>query len=563
MPHGLSWRQALLLCSSHGRAALVPADDADEHTTSTISASFPLHERGLHGDDDHYQVAATTATAGSLHERVKPHGGDKKPHGDDTNAGDDATAGARGSASGGARIGASGACGSGGGGGGVCADGGGSDEWLSWRPAVHASLGWGGSWLAACVDGMLVAGHSRLQPGGPPGGELRAPSGAGGGSGGAPGGSGGGGSGSGVGDAPSGSGGSGGGSGGGGNFLEAPGRTLGLGGECTTSLGGGAVSRGGSGGGGDGSGRTLGLAGECMTSLGGERAVCVAAGEAGGLALDGSGRVWQLHGNFRAAHTHGSTPPRVCLDSPAGRSVEEEEGAEAGAEAAASSAVVLRMSVGPGHPAVRICAVACGARHSIAVTTCGLVFGWGWNGVGAAGLGIAVHECAHPELLGCIAGAVRMAGVAAGLQHTLLLSDIGDVYSCGWNSDGQLGHGGSSCCMEPVLVEGLTEEVAKVSCGARHSLALGSCGHALWAWGWGAWGQLGTGDTTSRDMPTCVALPGLGPDQSSSAAWQGGGGGGEPDGDTAMRDDTPSPRARVVDVEGGRWHTVVLIEGGG
>jgi len=39
---------------------------------------------------------------------------------------------------------------------------------------------------------------------------------------------------------------------------------------------------------------------------------------------------------------------------------------------------------------------------------------------------------------------------------------LGDVYSCGWNAEGQLGHGvAPHCCMEPRLVEAITAPVAQ------------------------------------------------------------------------------------------------------
>ena len=45
-----------------------------------------------------------------------------------------------------------------------------------------------------------------------------------------------------------------------------------------------------------------------------------------------------------------------------------------------------------------------------------------------------------------------MSGVAAGLGHTVACSDSGDVYSWGWNADGQLGLGDDQSRGEPELV---------------------------------------------------------------------------------------------------------------
>ena len=45
-----------------------------------------------------------------------------------------------------------------------------------------------------------------------------------------------------------------------------------------------------------------------------------------------------------------------------------------------------------------------------------------------------------------------MTGVAAGLAHTVACTDSGDVYSWGWNSDGQLGLDDDQSRGEPELV---------------------------------------------------------------------------------------------------------------
>ena len=49
-------------------------------------------------------------------------------------------------------------------------------------------------------------------------------------------------------------------------------------------------------------------------------------------------------------------------------------------------------------------------------------------------------------------GGLKVVGVAAGLAHTVACTDSGDVYSWGWNADGQLGLGDDSGRAEPELV---------------------------------------------------------------------------------------------------------------
>lgn len=78
---------------------------------------------------------------------------------------------------------------------------------------------------------------------------------------------------------------------------------------------------------------------------------------------------------------------------------------------------------------------------------------------------------AVPTPLAPLAG-MRMVSVAAGLNHSVALSEAGDVYSWGSNECGQLGLGttkGSS----PQLVDADTlqhERVAQIACGSRCDL---------------------------------------------------------------------------------------------
>ncbi|XP_053559395.1 probable E3 ubiquitin-protein ligase HERC3 [Bombina bombina] len=79
--------------------------------------------------------------------------------------------------------------------------------------------------------------------------------------------------------------------------------------------------------------------------------------------------------------------------------------------------------------------------------------------------------------------------VACGEKHSVFLLKDGNVYSCGCNQYGQLGHedkGGNAG-----QVTGLDgEHIIHVACGQFHNLALNSQGH-LFSWGSGADGQLG------------------------------------------------------------------------
>lgn len=61
---------------------------------------------------------------------------------------------------------------------------------------------------------------------------------------------------------------------------------------------------------------------------------------------------------------------------------------------------------------------------------------------------------------------VQIATVAAGSRHSLALSTDGHVYSWGWGHRGQLGHGDLRNCYQPMRVEGLeSHQITFISAG--------------------------------------------------------------------------------------------------
>lgn len=88
---------------------------------------------------------------------------------------------------------------------------------------------------------------------------------------------------------------------------------------------------------------------------------------------------------------------------------------------------------------------------------------------------------------------VPITSVAAGEHHTLLLSACGELYGFGSNSEGQLGGAGVDCA-DPgaaVAIAGPgagTDSIKAIAAGARHSLAVTETGQVL-AWGWALHGE--------------------------------------------------------------------------
>ncbi|KAG8179395.1 hypothetical protein JTE90_011404 [Oedothorax gibbosus] len=81
--------------------------------------------------------------------------------------------------------------------------------------------------------------------------------------------------------------------------------------------------------------------------------------------------------------------------------------------------------------------------------------------------------------------------VSSGKEHVLFLTNCGKVYSYGFGSKGQLGHGMIENVKEPAVIEALEGiEIKSISCGGWHSAAISTEGD-LYMWGWNESGQLG------------------------------------------------------------------------
>ena len=158
-----------------------------------------------------------------------------------------------------------------------------------------------------------------------------------------------------------------------------------------------------------------------------------------------------------------------------------------------------------------------GGHHSLALKPDGTLLAWGGNGYGQLGnptvtalsVGAPVVVDATPGL-SALAGR-RVVAVAAGESHTIALCSDGTVVAWGSNLYGELGTGDTTLRNLPVEVSrapGLSalagRTVVAITAGAAHNLALCSDG-TLVAWGRNSSGQLGDGSSTDQVYPVLVS----------------------------------------------------------
>jgi alpha-tubulin suppressor-like RCC1 family protein len=168
--------------------------------------------------------------------------------------------------------------------------------------------------------------------------------------------------------------------------------------------------------------------------------------------------------------------------------------------------------------------VAAGAYFSLAVTSTGQLFAFGSNERGQ--LGSSVNNDVSvpnptPTLVDLPSGSGAVTRVAAGDGFALVLTSSGQLYGFGENQYGQLGSTvdnlSSAADPTPELVSlpGADGPVVQIAAGFNHSLVLTSTGQ-LYAFGNNEFGQLGNsinnGRYAANPTPTTVGLPGaIGP----------------------------------------------------
>jgi len=156
--------------------------------------------------------------------------------------------------------------------------------------------------------------------------------------------------------------------------------------------------------------------------------------------------------------------------------------------------------------------IAAGFDHSLVVTSSGQLYAFGYNGAGD--LGNTTNDGADvanptPTLVSLPGQVGPVTHVAAGGFQSLVITASGQLYAFGQNAYGELGLAANSGSYvanpTPTLVTlpGATGTVAQIATGFSHSLALTSTGQ-LYAFGDNQYGQLGndTGNGTTTANPT-------------------------------------------------------------
>ncbi|KAL8449329.1 hypothetical protein Emed_003210 [Eimeria media] len=159
-----------------------------------------------------------------------------------------------------------------------------------------------------------------------------------------------------------------------------------------------------------------------------------------------------------------------------------------------------------------ICAVAAGLDHSVALTNEGMAFAWGDNSEGQCGLGHRLVSVRQPTLIPTIRNnGIKLKSITAGPRHTGAVCTDGKALMWGAAHFVRLptvlpdshSYTPRAIPMDPA------HEALQVCCSSGFNVLRTARASGVFVWGRNDSGQLGQGvdDKKSRDWPTFVALP--------------------------------------------------------
>ncbi|MCX5822382.1 MAG: RCC1 repeat-containing protein, partial [Deltaproteobacteria bacterium] len=148
-------------------------------------------------------------------------------------------------------------------------------------------------------------------------------------------------------------------------------------------------------------------------------------------------------------------------------------------------------------------AVAAGYDHTVVLTTDGKVYTWGNNSNGQLGDGSTTGRTTPAQVGGADISNIK--AIDAGYKYTIALGSDGTVWTWGYNNKGQLGNNTQTDSYTPQQVGTLSGSViASIAAGYDHALSARNDG-TVWAWGNNSSGQLGDNSTTARTNPQQVS----------------------------------------------------------
>jgi len=141
-----------------------------------------------------------------------------------------------------------------------------------------------------------------------------------------------------------------------------------------------------------------------------------------------------------------------------------------------------------------------GPNHSMCTKSDGTLWGAGYNGAGALGIGNQVTPYSSPVQVGSLTDWAR---VSAAGRFTSCVKTDGTLWTWGYNSYGNLGLGNTTAVFTSPNQVGALKTWKAPAAGETFMICPRQDG-SLWSWGNNTFGQLGQNNTTNRSSPVQI-----------------------------------------------------------
>ena len=153
---------------------------------------------------------------------------------------------------------------------------------------------------------------------------------------------------------------------------------------------------------------------------------------------------------------------------------------------------------------IKVAKIACGSSFSIALTTGGHLYSWGFGKSGSLGLGRR-SESYYPSRIEHTYDTnhrcVDMVDISCGSSHSLAVDQEGSIFSWGNGQGGRLGHGSEVGENQPRKIEAFQGKPVRLIEAGDASSACITHDSNLYMWGSGLNGRLGNGTKHNLLLP--------------------------------------------------------------
>ena len=157
---------------------------------------------------------------------------------------------------------------------------------------------------------------------------------------------------------------------------------------------------------------------------------------------------------------------------------------------------------------IKITQIACGVGHVLALTNNNLIYSWGrfYKQENKKEKSSTSGDYSSPQLIESLSNE-SIIKISAGNNHSMAITELGELYTWGEGIYGQLGHGINNNEQYPKKVEYFTNKFKIIDCagGAAHTIALTEEGY-IFGWGQNDKNQLNLGKIECINKPYLLLI---------------------------------------------------------